>query len=71
MTGSKARTSETAAASVRRTADRSGNHTKRKEKEKMKNYKITVDGYTVGIVELTALEAQELEKDNGITVERI
>ena len=37
----------------------------------MKNYKITVDGYTVGIVELTAQEAQELEKDNGITVERV
>ena len=37
----------------------------------MKNYKITVDGFTVGIVELTAQEAQELEKDNGITVERV
>lgn len=37
----------------------------------MKNYKITVDGYPVGVVELTAQEAQELEKDNGITVERI
>lgn len=37
----------------------------------MKNYKITVDGYTVGVVELTPQEAQELEKDNEITVERI
>ena len=37
----------------------------------MKNYKITVDGYTVGVVELTALEAQELEKDADITVERV
>ena len=37
----------------------------------MQNYKITVDGFTVGIIELTANEAQELEKDNGITVERI
>ena len=37
----------------------------------MKNYKITVDGYTIGVVELTAQEAQELEKDNGITVERV
>ena len=37
----------------------------------MKNYKITVDGYTIGVVELTPAEAQELEKDNGITVERI
>ena len=37
----------------------------------MKNYKITVDGYTICIIELTAAEAQELEKDNGITVERV
>lgn len=37
----------------------------------MKNYKITVDGYTVGIIELTPTEAAELEKDNGITVEKI
>ena len=37
----------------------------------MQSYKVTVDGYTVGVVELTSAEAQELEKDNGITVERI
>lgn len=37
----------------------------------MKNYKIKVDGFTVGVIELTPEEAQELEKDNGITVERI
>ena len=37
----------------------------------MKNYKITVDGFAVGVIELTPEEAQELEKDNDITVERI
>lgn len=37
----------------------------------MKNYKITVDGYPVGIVELTTAEAKELEKDPGIIVEKI
>ena len=37
----------------------------------MKNYKITVDGYTVGVIELTPQEAAELEKDNGIIVERV
>ena len=37
----------------------------------MKNYKITVGGYAVGIIELTPAEALELEKDNDITVERI
>lgn len=37
----------------------------------MKNYKITVDGYTIGVVELTPQEATELEKDADITVERI
>ena len=37
----------------------------------MKNYKITVDGYTIGVVELTAAEVKELEKDQGITLERI
>ena len=37
----------------------------------MQNYKITVDGYTIGVVELTATEAQNLEKDADITVEKI
>ena len=44
---------------------------KERRTKEMQNYKITVDGFTVGIIELTANEAQELEKDNGITVERI
>lgn len=43
----------------------------RKGAKSMKNYKITVDGYTIGVVELTAQEAQELEKDQDITLERI
>ena len=37
----------------------------------MKEYTITIDGFFIGIVELTAKEAQELEKDNGVTLERI
>lgn len=37
----------------------------------MKEYTITIDGYFIGIVELTAQEAQELEKDNGVTLERV
>lgn len=37
----------------------------------MKEYTITIDGYFIGIVELTAQEAQELEKDNGVVLERI
>lgn len=37
----------------------------------MKDYKITIDGYFIGIVELTTKEAQELEKDNGVILERV
>ena len=37
----------------------------------MKDYKITIDGYFIGIVELTAKEAQELEKDKGVQLERV
>ena len=36
----------------------------------MKEYTITIDGFFIGIVELTAKEAQELEKDNGVILER-
>jgi hypothetical protein len=43
----------------------------RKEQKKMKNYKITVDGYTVGVIELTPAEVQNLEQDPDITVERV
>lgn len=37
----------------------------------MKEYTITIDGYFIGIVELTAKEAQELEKDKGVKLERV
>lgn len=37
----------------------------------MKEYNLIIDGYYIGIVELTAKEAQELEKDNGVILERV
>lgn len=36
----------------------------------MSNYKITVDGYNIGIFELTAAEAAAMEKDPAIRVEK-
>ena len=37
----------------------------------MTTYKITVDGFTVGVIELAPEEAQNLENEAGITVERV
>jgi len=37
----------------------------------MKEYTLTIDGYFIGIVELTPAEAVELEKDNGVILERV
>jgi len=37
----------------------------------MKLYNLTIDGFYIGIVELTAKEAVELEKDKGVTLERV
>ena len=36
----------------------------------MRLYNLTIDGFYIGIVELTTQEAQELEKDNGVRLER-
>lgn len=37
----------------------------------MKLYTIKIDGFFIGIVELTTAEAQELEKDSGVILERV
>lgn len=37
----------------------------------MKLYTIKIDGFFIGIIELTPAEAQELEKDKGVTLERV
>lgn len=37
----------------------------------MKNYRIYVDGYTIGEMELTPAEAQQLEKEEGIAIESV
>ena len=37
----------------------------------MKEYTITIDGFFIGIVELTPAEAVELEKDKGVKLERV
>ena len=37
----------------------------------MKEYNLIIDGYYIGIVELTPAEAVELEKDNGVILERV
>jgi len=37
----------------------------------MKEYTLTIDGFFIGIIELTPAEAQELEKDNGVRLERV
>ena len=37
----------------------------------MKLYTLKIDGFFIGIIELTAAEAQELEKDNGVILERV
>lgn len=37
----------------------------------MKNYKITVDGYVVGVMEFTPDEVKTLEADQGIRLEEV
>ena len=37
----------------------------------MKEYTLTIDGYFIGIIELTPAEAVELEKDKGVRLERV
>lgn len=37
----------------------------------MKEYNLTIDGYYIGIIELTPAEAVELEKDKGVRLERV
>lgn len=37
----------------------------------MKSYLLKVDGYTVGIVELTKEEVKELTKDSGIVIKEM
>ena len=37
----------------------------------MKLYTIKIDGFFIGIVELLPEEAKELEKDNGVVLERV
>lgn len=44
---------------------------KRKEGEQMKKYLLRVDGFTIGIVELTPEEVNEMNKDKDIIIKEV